>query len=213
MSETFGPIFSTSVSGGGSGTVTSVSNVDGTIVITGTPTIAPIVSRAAITGDISIPAGSNTATLPNVNSNVGTFGDSTHVGQFTVNAKGQVTAASNVSIAVGTVTSVSVVSANGFAGSVANPTTTPAITISTSINAPILAGNGTALIAATTTGTGTTAVLSVSPAFTGTPTAPTASPGDNTTQIATDAFVTTAVANATAPINAELQYYASITYV
>jgi len=44
----------------------------------------------------------------------------------------------------GTVTSVSVVTANGFAGSVATATTTPAITLSTTINSPILAGNGTA---------------------------------------------------------------------
>jgi len=65
----------------------------------------------------------------------------------------------------GTVTIVSVTSANGFAGTVATATTTPAITISTSINAPILAGNGTALIAATTTGSGTTAVLATAPVF------------------------------------------------
>lgn len=63
----------------------------------------------------------------------------------------------------GTVTSVSVVSANGFAGSVANPTTTPAITLSTTINAPVLAGNGTAISAATTTGSTSTVVLQTSP--------------------------------------------------
>lgn len=67
----------------------------------------------------------------------------------------------------GTVTSVSVAAANGFAGTVANPTTTPAITLTTSITAPILAGNGTALIAATTTGSGTTAVLSTAPSISG----------------------------------------------
>jgi hypothetical protein len=48
----------------------------------------------------------------------------------------------------GTVTSVSVVSANGFAGTVANPTTTPAITLTTSISG-MLYGNGAALAAAT----------------------------------------------------------------
>ena len=48
----------------------------------------------------------------------------------------------------GTVTSASVVSANGFAGSVATATTTPAITISTSITG-VLKGNGTAISAAT----------------------------------------------------------------
>ena len=39
-----------------------------------------------------------------------------------------------------------------------------------------------------------------SPAFTGSPTAPTQTPGDNTTKIATDAFVATAIANATLAI-------------
>lgn len=47
----------------------------------------------------------------------------------------------------GTVSSVSVVSANGFAGTVATATTTPAITISTTITG-ILKGNGTAISAA-----------------------------------------------------------------
>jgi len=48
----------------------------------------------------------------------------------------------------GTVTDVSVVTANGFAGSVATSTTTPAITLSTTITG-ILKGNGTAISAAT----------------------------------------------------------------
>jgi hypothetical protein len=48
----------------------------------------------------------------------------------------------------GTVTTASVVSANGFTGSVANATSTPAITLSTSITG-ILKGNGTAINSAT----------------------------------------------------------------
>jgi hypothetical protein len=48
----------------------------------------------------------------------------------------------------GTVTSVSVVSANGFAGTVANSTTTPAITMETTITG-LLQGNGTAISAYT----------------------------------------------------------------
>lgn len=52
------------------------------------------------------------------------------------------------SVGSGTVTTVSVVSANGLAGSVANATTTPAITLSTSITG-VLKGNGTAISAAT----------------------------------------------------------------
>jgi hypothetical protein len=67
------------------------------------------------------------------------------------------------SSSTGTVTSVSVVSANGFAGTVATATTTPAITLSTTLNTPVVAANGSAFIAATTTGTGSTVVLSTSP--------------------------------------------------
>lgn len=48
----------------------------------------------------------------------------------------------------GTVTSVSVITANGFAGTVATATTTPAITLTTTITG-ILKGNGTAISAAT----------------------------------------------------------------
>lgn len=66
----------------------------------------------------------------------------------------------------GTVTSVSVVTANGFAGTVATSTTTPAITLTTTLTTPVIAGNGTALIAATTTGTGSTVVLQGTPTLT-----------------------------------------------
>ena len=48
----------------------------------------------------------------------------------------------------GTVTSVSVVTSNGFAGTVATSTTTPAITLSTTVTG-VLVGNGTAISAAT----------------------------------------------------------------
>lgn len=62
----------------------------------------------------------------------------------------------------GTVTAVSVATANGFAGS-STGGATPALTLSTTINSPILAGNGTAISAATTTGSGSTAVLQTGP--------------------------------------------------
>ncbi len=61
----------------------------------------------------------------------------------------------------GTVTDVSVVSANGFAGTVATSTSTPAITLTTTITG-ILSGNGTAISAAATTGSGAV-VLATSP--------------------------------------------------
>jgi hypothetical protein len=50
-----------------------------------------------------------------------------------------------------------------------------------------------------------------SPAFTGSPTAPTQAAGDNTTKIATDAFVTTAVANAVAGVNPAIAVLAATT--
>lgn len=56
--------------------------------------------------------------------------------------------AADLPAGAGTVSSVSVVTANGFAGTVATATTTPAITLSTSVTG-ILQGNGTAISAAT----------------------------------------------------------------
>jgi len=52
-------------------------------------------------------------------------------------------------------------------------------------------GNATSI--ASQTGTGTTFVMRASPNFTGTPTAPTASAGTSTTQLATTAFVTSTI--------------------
>ncbi len=54
--------------------------------------------RAALTGDITAAANSNATVLSNTGVTANTYGDSTHVGQFTVDAKGRLTAASNVAI-------------------------------------------------------------------------------------------------------------------
>lgn len=67
-------------------------------------------------------------------------------------------------INTGTVTTLSVVTANGFAGTVATASTTPAITLTTTVTG-ILQGNGTAISAASTTGTGSV-VLATSPTIT-----------------------------------------------
>jgi trimeric autotransporter adhesin len=72
----------------------------------------------------------------------------------------------------GTVTSVSVATANGFAGTVANPTTTPAITMTTTATG-ILSGNGTAISGSAVTqfdvlvGGASNAVSSVGPGTAG----------------------------------------------
>lgn len=99
----------------GTGAVTSIASTTADLTVsqpTGDVTLtvnsAPKWDTArtlSFTGDAT---GSNTVdgsadvatalTLATVNANVGTWGDATHVGQLTVNAKGLVTAAANVAI-------------------------------------------------------------------------------------------------------------------
>ncbi len=115
-----GAITPTSVSA--SGTVTG-SNLSGTN--TGNQIIT-------LSGDAT---NSNTSTggvltLATVNGNVGTFGSATQVPVVTVDAKGRITAVTNVAITGGgTVTSTSVTPTADITGSVATPTTTPAISL------------------------------------------------------------------------------------
>lgn len=93
--------------------------------------------------------GSNTPTAGAV-----AVGDGTTLNFTAAGTAGQILQSNGASVPTwinndaGTVTSASVVSANGFAGTVANASTTPAITLSTSITG-VLKGNGTALSAAT----------------------------------------------------------------
>jgi len=70
--------------------------------------------------------------------------DIAHGGTGATTAAG---ARTNLGVSTGTVTSASVVSANGFGGTVATATTTPAITLTTSITG-LLKGNSTAISAA-----------------------------------------------------------------
>jgi hypothetical protein len=126
---------------GGSGAVSAVSNSDGTLTISPT-TGAVVASRAALTGDVTASAGSNATTVAKIQGTTiasppgGTTAFLRGDGTWAVPSGGS-----------GTVTSASVVSANGFAGSVATATTTPAITLSTTITG-VLKANGTAISAA-----------------------------------------------------------------
>lgn len=122
----------------------------------------------------------------------------------------------------GTVTSVSIVTANGVSGSVANSTTTPAITLTlgaitpSSVNSIALSGSSTPTLAVagtssitgsntgdqtitltsdvTGSGTGSFATtIKSSVALSGNPTTTTQTPADNSTKIATTAYVDNAV--------------------
>ena len=67
---------------------------------------------------------------------------------LSIDAYGNLTWITSAATSSGTVTSVSVASANGFEGTVSNSTTTPSITIKTSVTG-LLKGNGTSISAAT----------------------------------------------------------------
>lgn len=82
-------------------------------------------------------SSSTTFTLPGVDGTSGQVLSTDGSGNLTFTSGGS-----------GSVTTVSVVSANGLAGTVATASTTPAITLSTSISG-VLKGNGTAISAAT----------------------------------------------------------------
>ena len=109
-------------------------------------------------------------------------------------------------------TTLSTVSVTGVGGqiNVANGSTSPQISLATtavSANTYTLPtvtfdayGRATSASSASTTGTGAV-VLANSPALSGTPTSTTASTGTNTTQIATTAFVQSAIASGTGVVN------------
>lgn len=139
----------------------------------------------SITGDLAYTSpsfdgsGNVTAagTLATVNSNVGSFGSATAVGTFTVNGKGLITAASNTTVtpAVGSIT--------GLGTGVATFLATPS---SANLATAVTDETGSGALVFATSPTLTTAAL-------GSSTATTQSPGDNSTKVATTAYVAAAL--------------------
>jgi len=117
-------------------------------------TSVPFVAPPALlifSGDVTGAGYTNTTiplTLAPVLSTPGTYGSTTSIPVVTVNAKGLVTNISQVSLptSLGTVTSVGVSAGTGISASVANPTTTPVITITnTAPDQTVVLNNGTGI--------------------------------------------------------------------
>lgn len=101
-----------------------------------------------LSGDVT---GSGTTSIPvnldTVNSNIGTFGNSTNVGTFTVNAKGLITAAANTPI------SFPVTSVNGLTGAVSlGLSNLSGVSISTPSSGQVLTYNGSNWVNSSTLG-------------------------------------------------------------
>ena len=122
-------------------TAGAVTSVTGTSPVVSSGGTTPAISLATGYGDTKNPYAAKTANYVLAGPTLG----ASAVPAFRALVAADIPA---LPYGTGTVTSVSVVSANGFAGTVATATTTPAITLTTTITG-LLKGNGTAISAAT----------------------------------------------------------------
>ena len=125
---------------GGTGTVNGIT-LTGTVTSTGNLTLGGTLSGVSLATQVS-------GTLPVLNGGTGTTTPALVAGSNVTITGTWPNQTINATASGGSVTTVSIVSANGFAGTVANATTTPAITLTTSISG-MLKGNATAISAAT----------------------------------------------------------------
>jgi hypothetical protein len=105
----------------------------------------------AITGDITAPAGTAATTLSTVNSTPGSFGDSTHAVQLTIDAKGRVTGVSQVAITGSGGSGLTTVNSNP--GSFGSSNQIPVITVNgygqvTAVSTVMASGGGGSATAA-----------------------------------------------------------------
>jgi hypothetical protein len=125
---------------GGTGTVNGIT-LTGTVTSTGNLTLGGTLSGVSLTTQVS-------GTLPVLNGGTGTTTPALVAGSNVTITGTWPNQTINATASGGSVTTVSIVSANGFAGTVATATTTPAITLTTSISG-MLKGSASALVAAT----------------------------------------------------------------
>ena len=111
---------------GGGGTLGTAAYTDAATYVTAVTGTSPVLSSGGTTPVISIPAAT---------ASVNGYMTTTYATKLDGIAAG---ATANL----GTVTSLSVVTANGFTGSVATDTTTPAITLSTSVSGVLMGSTG-----------------------------------------------------------------------
>jgi hypothetical protein len=151
-------------------------------------------SIASATTGLSVANGDGISGNPTLSltGQVAALANASFNGLVTLSTSGNITS----STITGTAGQISVANGTGVGGNPTLSLTASGVTAGSYNIANVAVdtyGRVTAATASTTTGSGDI-VLSNSPTFTGTPIAPTASTGNNTTQLATTAFVQSAVA-------------------